>query len=82
MNVISYIVNSKQKRTAGHLCYIIPLKEVLPANAEKVLYVFYDFEATQNKRYSDNAKAHVPNLVCVQQFCARFKDMEDGSIDC
>jgi hypothetical protein len=44
-----------------------PLKDVLPANANSELYVFYDFETTQCKRYSDTAKAHVPNLVCVKQ---------------
>jgi hypothetical protein len=32
------------------------------------MYIFYDFETTQNKTYSDTAKEHVPNLVCVQQF--------------
>jgi hypothetical protein len=42
------------------------LKDVLPSNANKVLYVFYDFETTQNKRFPDKAKAHVPNIVCVQ----------------
>ena len=57
-----------------------PLKDVLPANTDKVLNVFYDFETTQNKRYSDTAKAHVPKLVCVQQFCARCEDVE-GDID-
>ena len=50
----------------------------MPANADKVLYVFYDFETTQNKRHSDTAKSHVPKLVCVQQFCASCEDMEDG----
>jgi hypothetical protein len=32
--------------------------------------------------YSDTAKAHVPDLVYVQQFCARCGDMENVSIDC
>jgi len=40
----------------------------MPANADKVLYVFYDFEATKNKRNSDTAKAHETKLVCVQLF--------------
>jgi hypothetical protein len=59
-----------------------PLKDVLPANADNVLYIFYDFENTQNKTYSDTAKEHVPNLVCVQQFCARCEEIEDCSVDC
>jgi len=45
-----------------------PLKDILPANANKVLYIFYDFEYTQIKTYSGTAKEHEPNLVCVQQF--------------
>jgi len=58
-----------------------PLKDVLPASTNKVPYVFYDFATTQNMRYSDTAKEHVPNLVCVQQFCARCEETEDCSID-
>jgi len=53
-----------------------------PPNVNNVLYVFYDFETTQNKRYSVTAKAHVPYLVCVQKFCARCELMEEVSIDC
>ena len=53
----------------------------LPVNADKVQYVFYDFETTQNQRYSDTAKAHVRKLVSVQQFCGSCEDME-GGIDC
>jgi len=30
-----------------------------------VLYVFYDFETTQNTEYTDKAKLHVPNFVYV-----------------
>ena len=37
---------------------MMPLKDVLPANADNLPYVFYDFETTQNKRYSDTAKSH------------------------
>ena len=54
-----------QKRDVGHLRYMRPLKDVLPAKADKVLYVFYDFESTQSKRYSDTAKSLVPNPVCM-----------------
>jgi len=55
--------------------------DVLPANADNVHYVFYDFGTTQNKRYSDTAKTLVRNLVCLHQFCATCEDMEEG-IDC
>ena len=73
MNLISAIVKSVTTRA---------LKDVLIANANNVLYIIYDFETTQNKTYSDTAKEHVPNLVCVQQFCARCEEIEDCSIDC
>ena len=46
------------------------LKNVLPPS-DGVLYVFYDFETKQNTQYSDTAEVHVPNLVCIQQFCSR-----------
>jgi hypothetical protein len=65
-----------------HLCYMRPLKDVLPANADNLLYIYYDFQTTQNKTYSDTAKEHVPNLVCVQQFCARCEEINDCYIDC
>jgi len=66
----------KQNRQVGHLSYVRPLKDVLPTNADKVLYVFYDFVTTQNKRYSDTAKANETKLICVQQFCARCEEAE------
>jgi len=58
-----------------------PLKDTLPSAGDKVLYVFYDFETTQNTEYMVEAKIHVPNLVCVQQFCSSCEDVEDGG-DC
>jgi hypothetical protein len=58
-----------------------PLKNELPAS-ERVLYVFNDFYITQNIRYSDKAMLYVPNLVCVQQFCSRCKNVEDIEGDC
>jgi len=42
-----------------------------------VQYVFYDFETTRNTRYTDEANLHVPNLVCVQQFCSRCEDDQE-----
>ena len=48
-----------------------PLKNVLPA-CDGVLYVFYDFETTQNT----GAGLHVPNLVCLQQFCSACENVE------
>ena len=51
------------------------------AAGDKVLYAFYYFETNQNTRYTNAAKLHIPNLVCVQKFCSRFEDEEDG-VDC
>jgi len=77
-----YCYTFKQNWATGHLCYVRQLKDVVPANANNVQYIFYDFETTQNKTYSDTAKEHLPNLVCVQQFCARCEEFQDYSIDC
>jgi len=73
--------NCKQKKEIGHLCYMRPLKDTLPRTGDKLLYVFYDFETTQNNEYTDVAKLHVPNLVCVQQDCSRCENVENGA-DC
>ena len=43
-----------------------PLKKALPSASDKALYVFLDFMTIQNTEYKDEAKLHVPNLVCVQ----------------
>ena len=44
---IRYYHTCKQNRATGHLCYLRPLKDVLPPNADNVYYIFYDFQATQ-----------------------------------
>jgi hypothetical protein len=70
-----------QNREVGHLCYMMLLKnKLLPG--DKVLFIFYDFEATQNTRYSEKAIVHEPNLVCLQQFCSECESMEDIQQDC
>ena len=69
--------NCGLNREAGHLCYMRPLKDELPSDSSKVLYVFYDFETTQNTKYSEKATLLVPDLVCVQQFCSQCEDAED-----
>jgi len=72
-----FSANCKEKRDACHLCYMRPLKDALPDASDKVVYVFYDFESTQNIQYSDKATIHVPHLVCVQRFCSQCEDAED-----
>jgi hypothetical protein len=58
-----------------------PLKNKLP-RSDKVLFVFYDFETTQNTKFSENATKHIPNLVCVQQVCSLCEMQDDIDIDC
>jgi len=55
-----------------------PLKDALLPAVDNVVYVFYDFETTQNTEYTDRVKLHVPNLVCVLRFFFRYEDVEDG----
>jgi len=50
------------------------LKDVLPANSNNILYVFYYLETTQIKRYYYTAKEHLPNLVCVRDM-RKFKSL-------
>jgi hypothetical protein len=57
------------------------LWDVLPTS-DMVLFVFFDFETTRDTEYSDSATVHVPNLVCLQQFCSRRENIHDKNIDC
>jgi hypothetical protein len=58
-----------------------PLKNE-PASCERVLYVFYDFETTEDTRINDKTSVHVPNLVCLQQFCSNCESIADIDQDC
>jgi hypothetical protein len=58
-----------------------PLKNELP-RSDKVLFVFYDFETTQETKFSENATEHIPNLDCVQKFCSVCEMQDDIDIDC
>jgi hypothetical protein len=77
----SYCTNCKQNREVDHFCYTQPLKNELPGS-DDVLFVFYDFETTQDTTFSDNATEHVPILVCLQQFCTACEMQEDIDKDC
>ena len=57
------------------------IEERLPSS-DGVLYVFYDFETTQNTRYAGTANVDVPNVVCIQQFYSRCEDIDDSERDC
>jgi hypothetical protein len=56
---VTYYENTE----VGHLCFMRPVNNV-PESSEHVLYVFYDFETTQDTKRSDMTNEHVPNLVC------------------
>jgi len=58
-----------------------PLKNELPS-ADDVLFVFYDFETTQDTKISETARVHVPILVCLQQFCTACEMQDYYSQDC
>jgi hypothetical protein len=58
-----------------------PLKNELP-RSDNILFVFYDFESTQDTKISENATEHIPYLVCVQQFCLVCEMQDDIDIDC
>jgi hypothetical protein len=73
--------NCNQNMPVNHLCYMVALQGVV-APSNRVLYVLYDFETTQDTRYSEKATEHVPNLVCVQQFCSQCEDVADIEQDC
>jgi hypothetical protein len=71
----------KKHRETGHLCYRSPLANKL-SRSDNVLFVFYDFETTQDTRITDSATVHVPNLVCLQQFCSRCENEADIDAHC
>jgi hypothetical protein len=55
-----YCRNCNQNKEVNHFCYIQPLKNELP-RSDDVLFVFYDFETSQDTKFSDNATEHVPS---------------------
>jgi len=65
----------------GHLCYMATLKNELP-RSDNVLFVLYDFEATQDTKVTETAALHVPNLVCLQQYYTRCEMLPDIDEDC
>jgi len=49
-----YCSVSQQHREAGHYCYMRPLTNEL-RRRDNVLFVFYDFETTQDTRLTESA---------------------------
>jgi len=76
-----YCDHCQQNREIGHLCYMRPLMNESPRSSN-VLFVFYDFETTQDTKFSDSGTEHIPNLVCLQEFCSHCETQPDISVDC
>jgi hypothetical protein len=76
-----YCKNCDQNKEVGHFCYIKPLKNELPRN-DDALFVFYDFETTQDTKVSDKTNVHSPMLVCLQQFCTACEMQDDIHENC
>ena len=72
--------NCSENKEIGHLCFMRILPNKLTAS-DTVIFVFYDFETTQDTNYSDSATVHVTNLVCVQQFGSKCENIQDTNID-
>jgi len=61
-----------------------PLVNELP-RIDKLLFVFYYFESTQDTMISDSATVHIPNMVCLHQFCSHCEnepDIDAGCVRC
>jgi len=76
-----YCANCKQDMEMGYLCYMAMLKIELP-RSDNVLFSFCDFEITQDTKLSDLRTLHVPNLVCLQQFCTQYELSADIDEHC
>jgi hypothetical protein len=76
-----FCATCKENKEAGHLYFMRPLVKV-PDSSERVLYVFYDFETTHDTKRSDRTNEHVPNLVCLQQFCSKCENISGIEQDC
>jgi hypothetical protein len=57
-----------------------PLSNRVP-RSDKVLFLFYDFETTQNTKRTNTSFENVPNLLCVHQFCAVCEEDDDVEVD-
>jgi DNA-directed RNA polymerase subunit M/transcription elongation factor TFIIS len=76
-----YCETCKAYKEKQHLCYMQPLKNVLPSG-DGVMFVFFDFETTQVTQYSDTARLRVPNLVCEQQFSSLCESSSNVDKNC
>lgn len=66
-----------------HQCFI-PISTRKPYKKNAQIFIFYDFECTQNKPIpdKDNSFEHVPNLCVAQQACDTCEKEENIDSDC
>ena len=57
-----------------------PLKPSKLTN--RILYVFFDTECTQDLEKCDGSFEHIPKLICAQQICSKCEAVDDLSVDC
>ena len=60
----TFCPNCNNNMEINHLSYMQPLKNELPS-ADDVLFVFYDFETSQDMKISETVRVHDPILVCL-----------------
>jgi hypothetical protein len=77
----TYCENYRAYKEVGHLCYMKLLHNELTRSDDQ-LFVFYDFETTQETKFTETATLHVSNLVCLQQFCTQCEKQQDIDVDC
>jgi hypothetical protein len=79
-NRFKFCSNCNRKTHFGHFCYVAPLKAT--KLSEKIMYIFFDTECTQDLEELDESFEHVPILICAQQMFSKCVSMDDTYIDC
>jgi len=46
------------------------------------MYVFFDWECTQDFEKHDGSFELIPKLICAQQLCSKCEAVDDLSVDC
>lgn len=79
----SYCKTCKLYRKSDHLCFMQPYETRRKVNT-KFLYIFYDFECTQNITLgeSTNKFLHIPNLCIAHQTCNSCFFNENLEVHC
>jgi primosomal protein N' len=55
-----------KNRDAGTKLYMAHLADMVP-RFDRLMFIFYDFETTQDTKCTDTSFEYVRNLVCVEQ---------------